>query len=197
MCLGLLSIDDDTIRTVLSDPPLIWKLIAPDDQDVYAAERADRKSSWFSKVFGQKSPPATITETIGKPVEDIDIDKSWNGIHYLLTKTSLAGDPPLNFLILGGVEVGEIDVGYGPARAITSDQVAEIHVAIGKIDIDELRRRYDPRDMLLQEVYPEIWEDDATEEDGSFSYCSEYFVDLKNFIRRAAENRLGIIIHLS
>src|SRR5215203_4027303 len=60
---------------------------------------------------------------IPSPVEEIDLDKSWHGIHYLLTKTAWAGEPPLSFLVLGGAEVGDIDVGYGTARAFRSDEV--------------------------------------------------------------------------
>jgi hypothetical protein len=194
MCQGLVAIDDHTIRKILADPPLIWKVIAPEDRDIYEAELAARSGSWFSKLFGKKNAaPASIA----KPVEEADLDKSWNGIHYLLTKTSLEGDPPLNFLIHGGTEVGNVDVGYGPARAITSDQVAEINAALAEIDIEELKRRYDPAEMMRLEVYPEIWNDDEEDEDGMFAYCAEYFDDLKKFIGRAAEKRLGIITYLS
>jgi hypothetical protein len=41
-----------------------------------------------------------------------------------------AGDPPLNFLSLGGEEVGDIDVGYGPARIFRAPSVAVIHEAL-------------------------------------------------------------------
>jgi hypothetical protein len=40
------------------------------------------------------------------------------------------GDPPLNFLAIGGVSVGNEDVGYGPARAFRAAEVAEIAAAL-------------------------------------------------------------------
>src|SRR4051812_22134863 len=65
--------------------------------------------------------------------EGIDIEKSWHGIHYLLTGTRDEGDGPLNFILAGGQEVGDVDVGYGPARAFTSEQVRGIAGALEPI----------------------------------------------------------------
>ena len=197
MILCLLSIDDDSITKVLADPPLIWKVIAPNDPEIYKAERGEEKGgSWFSRFFGKSNAPDKAEEIVLRPVEETDLDKSWHGIHYLLTKTAWEGDPPLNFLLLGGTEVGSIDVGYGTARAIDSGTVAEIDRELAKIDRDFLERQFDPAEMTRLGIYPEIWERNSDEDD-MFGYCAEYFDDLKNFIRRAAENRLGLIIFLS
>jgi hypothetical protein len=46
-----------------------------------------------------------------------DLEKSWQGIHYLLTGTAWEGDPPLNFLLAGGREV-DIEIGLGPPASI-------------------------------------------------------------------------------
>jgi hypothetical protein len=59
------------------------------------------------------------------PDEEDDVDKAWQGLHFLLTGSAWNGEPPLNFLVSGGREIGDVDVGYGPARGFTSTEVAE------------------------------------------------------------------------
>ena len=197
MCLGLVSIDNESISRVLADPPLIWKVIAPDDPDMYEAERNNGKStSWFSGIFGKKEARTSASLQVGPCVEDIDLDKAWHGIHYLFTKTAWEGDPPLNFLLLGGTEVGQVDVGYGTARAFTADMVAEIDLALAGLDRAYLERRFDPSEMTELGIYPEIW-DRTDEEDDNFGYCAEYFDDLKAFVHRTTEHGRGMIIFLS
>lgn len=46
------------------------------------------------------------------------MDKAWHGIHYLLTGTAWEGDPPLNFLVTGGREVGTEEIGIGPDEGL-------------------------------------------------------------------------------
>src|SRR4051812_40770621 len=63
------------------------------------------------------------------PFADLDIDKAWHAIHFLLTGTAWEGEPPLDFLAIGGTEIGE-DLGYGPARGLVSSQVRELATAL-------------------------------------------------------------------
>lgn len=197
MCLGLSAVDDETIAKLLRDPPLIWRVLAPDDPEIYATERAE-KVSWFSKLFGKPKSAATpkSPEEISPPVAETDLDKAWHGIHYMLTKSAWGGDPPLNFLVLGGTEIGDVDVGYGPARAITSEVVRDIHEQLRGLTEQDLRARFDPSEMTTLDVYPTIWDRDP-EEDDTFGYCAEYFQVLQAFIADAAEKKLGLIVHIS
>jgi hypothetical protein len=50
-------------------------------------------------------------EDIEDPHADLDVDKAWHGIHYLLTGTAWEGDPPLDFIVKGGSQVGDVDDG--------------------------------------------------------------------------------------
>ena len=68
--------------------------------------------------------PESITDFLDEEgFADFDIDKAWHGIHYLLTGTAWEGAAPLNFLVAGGRPVGDVDVGYGPARAFSGAEV--------------------------------------------------------------------------
>ena len=52
------------------------------------------------------------------PGGELDLDKAWHGIHFLLTGSAWEGEEPLCYLLAGGQEVGDEDVGYGPARVL-------------------------------------------------------------------------------
>src|SRR3712207_3831611 len=56
---------------------------------------------------------------------EIDLDKAWHGIHFLLTGTAWEGQEPLCYLLVGGEYIGDEDVGYGPARVLRPHEVAD------------------------------------------------------------------------
>ncbi len=194
MCMGLCAVGDADIATLLHDPPLVWKVLAPDEPELYRAARG-APGSWFARLFGFGAR-VTVDSAIGPAESETDLDKSWHGIHYLLTGTAWEGEAPLNFLVQGGVPIGDVDVGYGPARAIMSDDVQRIHAALSAISEGDLRARFNPGEMVRLDIYPAIW-DDEPGEDGAIDYCASYFASLKAFIADAADRRLGILIHAS
>ena len=64
-----------------------------------------------------------------EPGEDgLNLEKSWHVLHYLLTGKAEEAPGPLGNAILGGTEIGG-DLGYGPARFLTPQQVREVAVA--------------------------------------------------------------------
>ena len=125
-----------------------------------------------------------------------DLDKAWHGIHYLLTGTADAGETPWSFLISGGAHVGDIDVGYGPARVFTSVETQSIAEALARVGEDELRSRFNPDDMTSKEIYPEIWHRGLPEDD-PLGYLVEYYRLLRGFLQQAIDARVGIVVTLS
>ena len=195
MRLGLTAVDDETVRAVLADPPLIWKVLAPGDEEMYLRSR-NAGGSWLSRLFGKRKVAPVVAATVSAPTREADLDKAWAGIHYLLTGTAWNGIKPLNFLLLGGEAVGSIDVGYGPARAFYSAEVREISNALSEIGESELRKRFNPSEMMKLKVYPEIWNRDV-EEDDTIGYCVEYYKELRVFLAAAAKEGSGIIISIT
>jgi len=80
----------------------------------------------------------------GEPENSIDVDKSWHGIHFVLTGRSDGGEGPLAMAVLGGDEVGD-DVGYGPARFLAPGQVKEVAAALETLTIDDFKARFNPK----------------------------------------------------
>ena len=202
MILGMVTLGDANIARVLADPPLVWRVIAPDAPELYeSARERPSKPSFLGRIFGR--PPAAEAGTSGEAFAladgegvNADLDKAWHGIHYLLTGTAWEGDKPLNFLLAGGRPVGDIDVGYGPARVHSAAETRAAHEALTQLSDDDLRGRFDPGDMTSKEIYPEIW-DRRPEEDDTLGYLMEHVGTLREFLAQAVEQRQGLVVHLT
>ena len=199
MVVGLTMLADHNIERLLSDPPLIWKIVAPDEPDFYdRARREANPASRWSRLFGKPpvQTPAVELVLTGQEGTSIDIDKSWHGIHYLLTGTADAADMPWTFLVSGGRDVGDIEVGYGPARTFTAQEAELILRAIDGLTDDQLRGRFDAAEMMRLEIYPDIWDRDPSGGE-PLDYLIDYAVRLRAFLRQAVDLQLGLVVTLT
>lgn len=126
----------------------------------------------------------------------LDIDKAWHGLHFLFTGTAWEGKPPLNFIATGGQEIGDVDVGYGPARGFTSKELKEISAALAPLSTADLRKRFDPPRMKKLEIYPDIWDRDPADDD-TLGYLLEYFEQLKSFLAHGAEHNFALLVYIN
>jgi hypothetical protein len=122
----------------------------------------------------------------------LDIDKSWHAIHYLLTGAAWGGTGPLANAVLGGLPIGEEEVGYGPARFIRSIEVAEASQALQGISSEQLWSRFDAKAMREAQIYP-----DLEGGDDDRKYVCNYFEDMKKFFAAAAANGDAMILYLN
>jgi hypothetical protein len=199
MCLGLVALSDSNIARVLRDPPLVWRVIAPDDPTPYEAARAEQaKPTLLSRLLGRGKPKENPPDLEMSAAEGFaeDLDKAWHGIHYLLTGTAWEGEHPRGFLVNGGRGVGSVDVGYGPARVLTAAQTREVLDAVRELSDEDLEARFDPQDMLAKQIYPEIWAREPEEDDG-VAYLIEHFRTLRSFLTQAVGEGLGVVVHIS
>ena len=141
--------------------------------------------------LGDEEPP----EGFG-PFADLDVDKAWHGIHFLLTGTPWAGEAPWNFIACGGTEIGDVDVGYGPARGFTSAQVREIASALVSMPPERLATRFDPKAMMAAEIYPTIWDRDPKDDD-TCGYVIEYYDALRAFVAGAAAEGEALLVYIT
>lgn len=73
------TIRDDNISKVLADPPLIWRVIAPDDSEIYQHARAEKQPGFLARLFGAKPGEAPtdipdLPKANGEGIET-DLDK--------------------------------------------------------------------------------------------------------------------------
>ena len=135
--------------------------------------------------------------------DHLDVDQAWHCLHYLLTGTAWAGAPPLNFIAAGGRAVGDEDVGFGPARALTSGEVKALSTALEALDAEALAARFDAAEMDALEIYPfgeaggGGWADVDPTSDESFGYFSAAYSALRTLVRRGAIQGTGLLVWLS
>ncbi|MCA5004840.1 YfbM family protein [Sphingobacterium sp. WQ 366] len=125
----------------------------------------------------------------------VDIDKSWDGIIFLLTGEGLAtADHNLVRVLFSGQLIDEDqDLGYGPAHYLTPELVAELNNEISKITIAELKQKFNPAKMTELEIYPTIWD----EGDDAFEYIADGFLTMQKVFTDATKNGEAIITFLN
>ena len=184
---------DNTIETLLANPDLISTFIGGPQP------KPANSPGFFARLLGVRQ--ADVEQEEVNPIEletgdeHCDLDKAWHGIHFLLSGSDWQGEPPAAFLLNWGTEVGDIDVGYGPARAFNSSQVKEINDYLSDITEEHLKERFNPQKMMEEQIYPTIWDHDPAEDD-TFGYLMVFFGELKQFISNTAACGKGMVVYL-
>ena len=144
--------------------------------------------------------PALIKEyicpdgVISSPPNSIDVDKAWQGIHFLLTGKAEGGDGPLALAALGGQEIGG-EVVLGPARILTPDQVKTVAHALQRVDERSFRSKFAPEAMSEAGVYPaELW---VSDRERVLTYLVQNYRRLVRFYEVAAARGDGVVQWLS
>lgn len=122
--------------------------------------------------------PDAAWTILGEP--DLHLQKTWQGLHYLLHEDA-------GRAIRTGTPVGG-DPGYGPARIVLPDEVAEIAAALTAIDTETLRARYDPSEMDDLDIYPGNWAESPFD-----GFVAPYLTDLRDFYRSAAAEKQAVL----
>lgn len=115
----------------------------------------------------------------GPCIDSLDMDKSWHGLHYLLSDSAEPIDGAAGFL-LNGEEVP--DIGDGEVFTHTAAEVAEFSKLLSATTAIDLLGRYDSERMRGLELYPQLAWDQQ-----DFDYLLEYYNALRPFIQRHAE----------
>lgn len=179
---------DADIAALLEKPKRIEKFLYGQEFSIEPEKKT------FFGFFKDKASKETDYWMPNDSGEEMDIDKAWQGIHFLLSGKSEDIENPLGFILSGGELIGDVDLGYSPARAFTSTQVKAIHQALSALDESELQSRCIPEEFKKNEIYPDIWDDDFNE---SFEYILSYLDDLKTFIATASENGKALVVYIN
>lgn len=124
---------------------------------------------------------------VGAMGKYFSLDKSWHALHFLLNDHPTDGSGPLFDAILGGTEIGE-DMGYGPPRVLTPNEVRAVAAALNKLDKTSMKKKFDPKAMEKHEIY--VGNQD-------FAELATRLKDLTTFFEEASENGNGMLLILS
>ena len=182
------AVRDQDLEAIIQEPKRIKKL--------WGAPATEIKTpSFLGKLFGAKASAKEKNDTWepSEKAEAFDVDKAWQGIHFLLTGSDWEGDGPLAFMLRGGRDIKE-DLGYGTPHCFTSAEVKEISSALDRIDIADLHAKADPAEFAAKAIYPQIWKSEPKEE--CIGYVTENLKSLREFVRKTAESNRGLIVYL-
>jgi hypothetical protein len=148
-----------------------------------------------SVLVGLYDDPSTVAELLYERERErvVDVDKAWHAIHYTLTGSAWEASGALASVVLGGRPIGDEDLGYGPARALTAAEVAAAAAELAAIDDAEFRARFDVEALASADVYPPIWD----EGDDALDYVAAYYGVVRDLFRDAAASGDAIVIFLN
>ncbi len=124
---------------------------------------------------------------------DLDIDKSWQAIHFILCGELSDGTPPKGYVVpmIGGqfLEFGE----YG-AFYLFPEQVQEASQYLESLTEEELKNLYNFDALAKNEIYP-IYDGDNGDE--FFEYIAEYLQNIKTFYATMVRKEQGVIFYIA
>ena len=138
--------------------------------------------------------PDSAFSILGKyPENDIDLDKAWHGIHFLLNGEPYGGEYPLVHAVFGMEKIEEQKhENVNPMFGTPAKNVKEIADAICSINEEQFRAKYDQKALQDAAIYPDSWNDPEKEMD----FLTSYFEDLQEFYKEAASKNLAVITYI-
>jgi hypothetical protein len=149
------------------------------DTQIAALHRRPHSIQAF--LFGSDEEPTAVTGAI----LEVQVGEDWHALHALLMAVEQDEDEPLDFIVKGR-EVGTVDVGCGPARTFSSEQVVRIARALQHVDAGRLKKLYRPQELAQRHIVPSTWES-----------LRGHFDELKELIAKGAEQKLGLVVYLT
>ena len=122
------------------------------------------------------------------PRERCELADTWAAIDFALTGSIDSAETPLGFVLGWGTPIGDVDVGYGPARAITAAEVRELATALLPITATVFATRLDLERFDLEGVYHAAH---LSVED-----VVEVYDELRTFVMDAAERHRALVVAL-
>ena len=117
--------------------------------------------------------------------QHLDIDKSWQLIHFLLCKNLENGEPPMGYVVPMRDE-NELDLGQTDARIfyITAQQAREAADYLNTLSDNDLKDMYDFEAMEKNGVYQISKGEKDT---GWYEYIYSHLTEIRKFYAQAAE----------
>ncbi len=127
----------------------------------------------------------------------LDIDKSWEALHYTLCNDIADGEPPMGNVVPmnmdNALDLDEMEFG---AFALPLEEVKEAYEYMLTIDKEKLRSMYNFEEMVKEEIYPlSGMEEDSG--DDFFDYIYENFESIKTFYKEVLEKKMSIVFYIS
>lgn len=129
--------------------------------------------------------------------QSLEIDKSWQAIHYLLCGEIENGKPPMGYVVpVRDDNRLDCELEF-EAFYITAQQVKEAAGFLDTLDDDALANLYDFASMQKNSVYPLHGSENETDAASFYEYIASYLVKLRAYFHQTAEKGYGMIFYFS
>ncbi|MCB1593168.1 MAG: YfbM family protein [Alphaproteobacteria bacterium] len=192
VCLVIKRIPQDKLDDLLKNPKKMSAFVG-------MSYEKEPPKSWLDKLLVnvglKKTAPVEVyqQEEWMKEAEEtcMDFDKMWHVFHFLLAGTDDDTRRPQSSLLTERA-IGDIDVGYGPARYLDSEEVKAFNEYVSKLDFQYLISGCDYEKMKALDIYFVGAFD--PEDDSELEWLEEFFDEFKAFLSEAAAQRQAFVI---
>lgn len=119
----------------------------------------------------------------------LDIDKTWEAIHFVLCGEEFNGAPPLGYVVPLRLDQN-VNFGDYSAFYLFSNEVAEAYESITGWDEKQLRQHYNFAQMVEQQIYPIVEDENVNE---LFEYILFHFSNIQKYLKEVVNQGKGII----
>ncbi|MFT5430039.1 MAG: hypothetical protein ACI9OJ_000712 [Myxococcota bacterium] len=191
--LVMVSCGDPNLTQIVENPPMVARLVEPDDPELYLALVAPSPRSRWSRLlpWRRPAPPPVRYLPLGAGEgRSCDLDRAHLAIHLTLSgmRPGLAGA----FLQSGGSELPGVSVGQGPVRVFTSAEVATIATTLASLDRELVRTHLAETDLSDASLPPHV-----ADKSESTGYVMAYYDELVEFVAAAQTLKLGLVLYLT
>jgi hypothetical protein len=184
ICCVIVRLHDKTIDELVAAPRKVHHFYSPEDVP------EPLPVGFVGRLLGKRSEPTPLCSSPSGPDDQIDLDKSWDGLDFLFSNER-KDSGACRLLTAKGITIRE-ELGYGNPQAFRADAVREFDQFLDGLSWDILWQRYNPKEMARQKVYPRIWHPERVEAD--FEYLGNNYEVLRRFIRETAGLNQGILV---
>ncbi|WP_431113036.1 YfbM family protein [Variovorax paradoxus] len=135
----------------------------------------------------------TVDELSQTDELNLEIVRSWQLIHFLLTGAPWERVGPFANAVLGGSEISGTDSGYGAYRFNAAKDAQALCGQLDELSFDMLWSRFDLARVQAGQIYPEDW----TGSDGDRQACQNDYEALQAFLASAAQGNEAVLMFLS
>lgn len=148
------------------------------------------KKSFLDRIFSRKSPSVKRSWTPPAEHEVLHLGKYWHILHYVLSGSAWEGQLPQSMLLVGGEDIGDVSVGYGPARLIGLDELSKFYRFLLTLDKESFGQSITTDEILKNELYCYGWSVDDRR------VLWGYIEKLKDFLASASANKELVVAYL-
>jgi hypothetical protein len=161
-------------------------------------EPPSRPKGLLSGLFGRRRDDAQevaeARERAWASGDEIDLDKAWHIVHFLLTGTADKVPAPAGALLNDSQPITKEDICLGPPWALLPAEAKKFAAIVAALTPDEVEQRLDLAAMKSAKVYLAEEMRDIQE---LRSYALHHLAALRSFMATASDNDQGVILFAS